>query len=78
MPRKAQIHKPLFINPLGCFFQQFDLFLVVFNQIVVSRENICDTMLYFYTGHPAFMVLTILPDSNFEYLRLLPFLKPLF
>lgn len=56
MPRKAQIHKPLFIKPLGCFFQQFDLFLVVFNQIIVNRENVCDTMLYFYTGYPAFMV----------------------
>src|SRR5699024_868098 len=35
MVGEAQVYKPLFIQPLGRLFQQFDLLSVVFDQVVI-------------------------------------------
>ena len=37
--------KPFLIQPLGCFFHQLELLLVGFNEVVVSRENVYNTVL---------------------------------
>ena len=44
---KAQVHEPLFIQPLGRLLQQFDLLSVILNQVVVGGENVGDAALNF-------------------------------
>ena len=45
MPWKAQRHKPLFVKQLCGLLQQFNAAAVVFDQVIVSGENVSDTAL---------------------------------
>ena len=56
MAGEAQVYKPLFIQPLSRFFQQFDLLSVVLDEVVIGEENIGNPTLVFYGRHSNFNV----------------------